>query len=176
MQYRKPLLVSLVVSGLALGAGGVASAQYGDGSTPTPEPTTQTETLQSDTGIVQVQDVEEEGNTETDGETERHHRGGCGKNLDAVAEAIGISADELQAELDNGSTIAEVAEANGVDVDDVIDAMLASAEERIDAKVAEGRITEEEAAEKLERKTDKITNRVNGVSSEGADADTSVDV
>jgi uncharacterized protein YidB (DUF937 family) len=86
-----------------------------------------------------------------------------------VAELLGIEADELRAQLDAGSTLAEIAEANGVDPDDLVDQMVADAAERIESKVADGRITEDEAAEKLAEKTDKIEDRVFG----DDDADTS---
>ena len=57
--------------------------------------------------------------------------------LDAAATAIGIDEDELRAALRDGQTIAEVAEANGVDVQVVIDAMVAAAQERIDEAIAD---------------------------------------
>jgi len=44
--------------------------------------------------------------------------------------------------------------------------MVANAQDRLDAKVEDGRLTAEEAAEKLERKTEKITDRVNGIDAE----------
>ena len=54
--------------------------------------------------------------------------GHFGAGLDAAAEAIGIESEELRAALGDGSTIAEVAEANGVEVQTVIDALVADAE------------------------------------------------
>ena len=49
-----------------------------------------------------------------------------------LAEALGISTDELRTELKAGSTIAEIAEANDVDVDDVIAALVAAAQQQAD--------------------------------------------
>ena len=57
-------------------------------------------------------------------------RGHFGAGLDAAAEAIGIESEELRTALRDGSTIAEVAEANDVDVQTVIDALVADAEAR----------------------------------------------
>ena len=58
-----------------------------------------------------------------------HHelRFGRGPGLAAAAKAIGITEDELRTELEAGKTIAQVAEAHGVDVDTVIDAMVTEA-------------------------------------------------
>lgn len=90
------------------------------------------------------------------------HRGGRGPaNLDAAAEAIGIERSELVDALRDGSTIAEVAAAAGVDSQVVIDALLADAQERIAEKVAEGDLTQEEADEKLAALTERVTDMVN---------------
>ena len=91
----------------------------------------------------------------------RHH-GHFGAGLDAAAEAIGIESEELRTALRDGSTIAEVAEANDVEVQSVIDALLADAEARLDEAVADGRITEEQAAERKEALPDRIEALVNG--------------
>ena len=65
-----------------------------------------------------------------------------------AAEAIGITEDELRAALEDGQSIAQVAEANGVDVQTVIDAMVAAATERLEAAIAE---LPERMAEVVER-------------------------
>ena len=167
MQFRKPLIAASMVAALMVGGAGAASAQYGDDE-PTPEPTVEVETeaVEQDVEAVQIQETEDDTDVESTDEAEENEDGrrrGCSGNHETAAEAIGISVDELQAALEDGSTIAEVAEDNGVDVQTVIDAMVANAEERLDAKVEEGRLTADEAAEKLERKTEKITDRVNGI-------------
>jgi hypothetical protein len=87
---------------------------------------------------------------------------GRGPGLDAVADAIGITEDELRTALQDGSTIAEVAAANDVDVQTVIDALVADATAHIDEEVAEGDLTEEEAAERKANLVERITARVNG--------------
>lgn len=53
------------------------------------------------------------------------HRGGPG--LDVAATALGLTNDELRTELQAGKTIADVATAKGVDLQKVIDAMVAEA-------------------------------------------------
>lgn len=55
-----------------------------------------------------------------------------GMKLEAAAEAIGISVDDLKSALKEGKTIAEVAEANGVDRQTVIDALVAAGNEQLD--------------------------------------------
>jgi len=101
---------------------------------------------------------------EREGLPERPHRrhGHFGAGLDAAAEAIGIESEELRAALGEGSTIAEVAEANDVEVQTVIDAMVADAEAHIDQAVEDGRLSEEEAAERKENLPERIEALVNG--------------
>ena len=76
----------------------------------------------------------------------RHH-GGHHVALSAAAEAIGISEDDLRTALEDGQSIAAVAEANGVEVQVVIDALVAEATSRIDEAVADGRIEQDRAEE-----------------------------
>ena len=90
------------------------------------------------------------------------HRGPRRIALDTAAEAIGISAADLRTALQDGSTIAEVATANGVEVQTVVDALVAEATARIDAAVEDGRLDEERAAEIKAELPDRITARVNG--------------
>ena len=101
----------------------------------------------------------EDAEANEEGERGRHRRGGCG-NLDAAAEAIGVEADDLRSALDEGQSIADVAIANNVDPDTVVDAMVASADEHLAEKVDAGRLTQEEADERLAEKTERINDRV----------------
>jgi hypothetical protein len=55
--------------------------------------------------------------------------------LDVIADAIGIDAETLRQELADGATIAETAEANGVDPQVVIDALVAEYTEQITSLV-----------------------------------------
>ena len=82
--------------------------------------------------------------------------------LDAAADAIGITEDDLRAALQDGDTIADVATANDVEVQTVIDALVADATAHIDEEVAEGDLTEEEAAERKADLEERITALVNG--------------
>lgn len=84
------------------------------------------------------------------------------ETLSKAAEVIGVTPEELRDELDNGSTIAEVATAHGVDLQDVIDALVADGEARIDQAVADGKIDEARGEEIKANLTERITARVNG--------------
>lgn len=95
----------------------------------------------------------------SDAESTSH---GCGAKLEAAAQAIGISVDELRAQLEDGSTIAEVAEANDVAVADVIDAMVAEREARIDQAVEDGDLTEAQATRVKAGLRERVTAIVNG--------------
>ena len=54
-----------------------------------------------------------------------------GHKLATAAEALGMTEDELRTAIEGGQTIAEVAAAEGVDLQTVIDALVAEATERI---------------------------------------------
>lgn len=99
------------------------------------------------------------------GPPEGGHRGPGGRmggrGLDSAAEALGITADELRTALQDGQTIAQVAESRGVDVQTVIDAMLADLKAHLDEEVAAGEHTQEEADQKLADATERITDSVN---------------
>jgi uncharacterized protein YidB (DUF937 family) len=82
--------------------------------------------------------------------------------LEAAAEALGMGVDELRDALRDGSTIADVAGERGVDVQAVIDAMVADATERIDQRVADGDLDADRAAELKEELPERITDVVNG--------------
>lgn len=64
----------------------------------------------------------------------------------AVADAIGITPEQLRDALRNGSTIADVAKAHGVSEDKVVDAITSQATAQIDKAVADGHLTAAQAA------------------------------
>lgn len=182
-RISKGLIGASVLGGALVGASFVGSAgAYGDLEDQPATGTEETgdENVLDTTGAenVQVQDAPEGDDVgpdadDAEGEREgrRGHRGGC--NLEDIAAAIGIEEDALRAELDAGQSIADVAEANGVDSAVIVDLLVDQAEERIAQKVEDGRITEEEAAEKLadveERAEDRVE-RVRGDNDDDTDA------
>lgn len=96
------------------------------------------------------------------GEHRGHGRGGRNGGSDVIAEAIGIDEAALRDALSNGQSIAEVATANDVDPQVVIDAMVADARTRIDQAVADEDMTQAQADEKLAELTTRVTAMVNG--------------
>lgn len=78
----------------------------------------------------------------------------------AILDLLGVDAETLREALESGATLAEVAEFNGVSTQELIDAMVFQASERLDDAVENGRLTEAEAAEKLAEITERITERV----------------
>ena len=87
------------------------------------------------------------------------HRPG---DLDGLAALFGIDVDELRDELDGGRALADIAAEHGVDVEAVIDVLVAAAEARLDDAVADGWLTEEQAAERAARLREWITASVHG--------------
>jgi hypothetical protein len=80
---------------------------------------------------------------------------GHGPDNAVVAEALGTDRETLRTELQAGQSIADIAEANGVDIQTVIDALIADAESHIDLAVDHG-LDEEQAAERLAKITERI--------------------
>ena len=60
-----------------------------------------------------------------------------------------MTVDELHEALKDGQTIADLAEARGVALEDIADALVAAQTERLQQAVEDGRLTQEEADEKI---------------------------
>lgn len=67
--------------------------------------------------------------------------------LSAAAEMLKLDREELRRELKEGKTLAEIAAKRGVGKDELIRGLSEAAAKRIDAKVAEGRLTAERAGQ-----------------------------
>jgi hypothetical protein len=88
--------------------------------------------------------------------------GGRGPGLDAAATALGVTDDELRTALQDGQSLAEVAQGRGIDPQIVIDAVVAELQAHLTEGVASGGLTQEEADAKLADATQRITAMVNG--------------
>jgi hypothetical protein len=88
--------------------------------------------------------------------------GGRGPGLGVAATALGIDAEALRTQLEGGATIAEVAAAGDVDVQTVIDAIVADMESHLAEAVTDGRLTQAEADERSADATERATALVNG--------------
>jgi uncharacterized protein YidB (DUF937 family) len=86
----------------------------------------------------------------------------CREGLADLADVVGISTDDLRAALRDGQTLAQVAEANGVDPQQVVDVLVANGTERLDAAVASGRIDQATADERKASLPDRAADLVNG--------------
>lgn len=150
------LVVGGVTAGSLFAPIGFASAQEADTDT---EPDT---TVESDT------DQDESGASDTGEETEREGRRSNRRaaKTEALTEALGLTADEIKAGFAEGNSIADMAEAQGVATDDVKAALVAAANERIDAAVESGRLDEAEADEKRAELDERIDDMINADPSE----------
>ncbi len=88
----------------------------------------------------------------------RGSHGGAGE----IAEILGLEGSEIREALRNGSSIADLAEAQGIDTADIVDAIVARAEERLDTAVENGRIDDAQAAEMLTQAAERAEGLVNG--------------
>ena len=75
----------------------------------------------------------------------------------ALADIVGLSVEELQEARQGGQSLADIA---GENVDEVVSFLTDNAEARIAAKVEAGRITEEQAAERLENIDERVAERI----------------
>ncbi len=105
------------------------------------------------------------------GPGDRGGRGGHGfgggpneavSDTSVAASAIGISESDLTAALQSGKTVADVAKANNVDVQKVIDALVADQKTEIAAALKAGTITQAQADQQLANVTTFVTAQVNG--------------
>jgi polyhydroxyalkanoate synthesis regulator phasin len=162
-----PLAVAALVIGLALGstvfAPGPAGAQESD-STAAADTARERwlEHLQPlvDDGTITDEKAEAVANHLVSSLPDRHGRFiGRAPGLMLFAEAadiIGVEPGELREALADGSTLAEVAEANDVETETLIDGLVAAIGEKLDGLVEEGEITEERAAQILDNAPDRI--------------------
>ncbi|HEY0442910.1 MAG TPA: hypothetical protein VGC90_01700 [Candidatus Limnocylindrales bacterium] len=95
------------------------------------------------------------------------HGGGPGGHVEAatdtsvVAKAIGISEADLKTALAGGQTVAAVAKAHNVDIQTVIDALVADGQSELDAAVKAGTITQAQADAQKANLTQRATDQAN---------------
>ena len=115
-------------------------------------------TLTQDAADAVVEALAEQGGPHGDGRGGEGHRGGM--PLDAAAETLGLTAEELREALADGSTLAEVAEEQGVKPTELVDALVTAETERLDEAVADGRLAQEEADDRAEMLEERLTEQV----------------
>ncbi len=94
---------------------------------------------------------------------EGHNPRGERPGLETIMTVLDVSRDELTAARKAGTTLAELAKQQGVEVSVLIDALVTDAEKHIAEHVADGTLTQEQADERLAEIEQRITDRVNGV-------------
>ena len=83
----------------------------------------------------------------------------------ALADAFGLTTEELTAELESGKTLAEIAEANDIDRTELLALLQTVHEDALAQAVVDGTLTQEQADAILERISDNfelMTDRVGG--------------
>lgn len=85
------------------------------------------------------------------------HGGMVPLDLDAAADAVGLTPEELRDALaTEGTTLADVAEEQGVETSTLVDALVAAGEDRIEQAVTDGRLTQEQAEELREALPERV--------------------
>ena len=81
--------------------------------------------------------------------------------IEAAAGYLGLTDAQLRTELENGKSLAQVAQEHGKSVDGLVDAMVNTAKSKLDDAVSAGRLTQAQENEMLSGLRDRITQLVN---------------
>lgn len=100
-----------------------------------------------------------------------HHGGMDADDVTAAAKVLGMTDAQLTAQLQAGQSVAQVAKAKGVDIQKVIDAIVAADKEEIAAAVKAGTMTQAQADQRLANLDQHVTDEVNGTGFGGGRAD-----
>ncbi len=76
---------------------------------------------------------------------------GWGRNADEIAGILGITADELKAELDSGKNLQEIVTSRGLTWEEFCQKMLEYKKQQIQKDVEDGKLTQEQADQILQR-------------------------
>jgi hypothetical protein len=87
---------------------------------------------------------------------------GIGDSLAAAAKYLGVSESDLRSQLNAGKSLADVAKAQGKDLDGLEQAILAAAKSDLDKAVTDKRLTQSQADDVYNRLKDNIADIVNG--------------
>ena len=90
-------------------------------------------------------------------------RGGPGKDVAAIAAVLKLTEAEFKTQVQSGKTLAQIATAQSVSVQSVINVLVAGMQAHIAEELASGEITQAQATTKLASVTAKATERVNSV-------------
>jgi hypothetical protein len=165
------LAVVALGAGVLLVSGAISFAQT-DEPSPTPSPTEDAgdpTPSPSDDADDTEDDADPGGDDEEGSEGDDDDRPGCGGGgyitKEAAAEVLGISEEDLIASLRDGQSLAQIAEAQGMSVDDFRAALLENVTADLQARLDAGDITQEQFDEKvaeLNANIDEIINAEGG--------------
>jgi hypothetical protein len=79
-----------------------------------------------------------------------------------AADKLGMTVAELQTQLEDGKTIADLATEKGVDLQTIVDAFLATRQEALSQAVTDGRITQAQADQMLENMRQMVEDHLKG--------------
>ncbi len=85
---------------------------------------------------------------------------GYGVTSDVIADLLGMSQKEIQAERENGKSIAKIAQEKYVNKEMLVDSMLEAKQQRFQEAVASGYLAQEQADEKIDWMKEKIERKV----------------
>jgi len=160
---------ALGTAALAIGAAGIAGAQEDDPTLETPAPAEDTnedrptreerqanrlESLIED-GVITQEQADNLAETREAIQAERQAR--QEEKLQGIADVLNVTTDDLRQAREDGVSLAELA---GDDLPALVDYTTEQATERINDAVAEGRITQEQADEKLDGLEERISDRL----------------
>ena len=91
---------------------------------------------------------------------------------ETLSSVVGVPFEDIQAALEEGeTTLAAIAAEQGVDLETLVNGLVAPAAADLADKVADGTLTQEEADERLAEMTERITERVQSVPGDRPDGD-----
>ena len=97
-------------------------------------------------------------------------RHGCGRQaVQQVAEFLGLTPEDVIAAKQDGQSLAQIAEANGVGAAELAAFLLSQIEERVADALAEGKIDQARADEVLENAPERIDQKINRSRTSGED-------
>lgn len=147
-RVRTGLLTAALAGGAILGATQVGGAVNAQTDEPTEQPTDAPD-----------------GEAPTSAEREARHearREAREANKQELAELLNVDSDALHEQLrEDGATLAEIAESNGVPVESVVALLVEQKNERLDAAVEAGKLDAAEADEKRAEIEERVTTLVN---------------
>ncbi len=94
------------------------------------------------------------------GRTRHEGAGTRGVAVEAVSDVLGLSGEEIRTRLADGQSLADVAEAEGVEVQALVDAIVSAGQDRLDQAVANGRLTEDAGAQRAEMLAERAADAV----------------